>query len=171
MAQALEDVRIVDFSRVLAGPLATMVLGDLGAEVLKIERPGTGDDTRAWGPPWDETGIATYFQSVNRNKTSIALDLRSAAGRERASSLIAGADVVVENFRPGVMDRLGLGYEQARAANDGLVYCSITGFGAGADLAGYDLLMQALGGLMSITGARDGPPEKVGVALVKRGTA
>jgi crotonobetainyl-CoA:carnitine CoA-transferase CaiB-like acyl-CoA transferase len=168
MDQALEDVRIVDFSRVLAGPLATMVLGDLGAEVLKIERPGTGDDTRAWGPPWDETGMATYFQSVNRNKTSIALDLRSEAGLERARSLVAGADVVVENFRPGVMDRLGLGYEQACAANAGLVYCSITGFGAGAGatLPGYDLLVQALGGLMSITGAPDGPPEKVGVALV-----
>jgi crotonobetainyl-CoA:carnitine CoA-transferase CaiB-like acyl-CoA transferase len=168
MDQALEDVRIVDFSRVLAGPLATMVLGDLGAEVLKIERPGTGDDTRAWGPPWDETGMATYFQSVNRNKTSIALDLRSETGLERARSLVAGADVVVENFRPGVMDGLGLGYEQACAANAGLVYCSITGFGAGAGatLAGYDLLVQALGGLMSITGAPDGPPEKVGVALV-----
>jgi crotonobetainyl-CoA:carnitine CoA-transferase CaiB-like acyl-CoA transferase len=168
MPQALEDVRIVDFSRVLAGPLATMVLGDLGAEVLKVERPGAGDDTRAWGPPWDETGMATYFQSVNRNKTSIALDLRSEAGLERARALVAGADVVVENFRPGVMDRLGLGYEQAQGANAGLVYCSITGFGAGAGatLAGYDLLVQALGGLMSITGARDGPPEKVGVALV-----
>jgi crotonobetainyl-CoA:carnitine CoA-transferase CaiB-like acyl-CoA transferase len=168
MAQALADVRIIDFSRVLAGPLATMVLGDLGAEVLKVERPGTGDDTRAWGPPWDETGLATYFQSVNRNKTSIALDLRSTSGLERARTLVAGADVVVENFRPGVMDRLGLGYERASAANPGLVYCSITGFGAGAgaDLAGYDLLVQALGGLMSITGDPDGPPEKVGVALV-----
>jgi crotonobetainyl-CoA:carnitine CoA-transferase CaiB-like acyl-CoA transferase len=168
MPQALADVRIIDFSRVLAGPLATMVLGDLGADVLKVERPGAGDDTRAWGPPWDETGLATYFQSVNRNKTSIALDLRSQPGLQRARALIAGADVVVENFRPGVMDRLGLGYEQASAANAGLVYCSITGFGtgAGASLAGYDLLVQALGGLMSITGARDGPPEKVGVALV-----
>src|SRR5450631_1290182 len=128
MAQALADVRIIDFSRVLAGPLATMVLGDLGAEVLKVERPDSGDDTRAWGPPWDETGLATYFQSVNRNKTSVALDLRSEAGLARARALIAGADVVVENFRPGVMDRLGLGWERAGASNRGLIYCSITGF-------------------------------------------
>lgn len=168
MPEALQDLRIVDFSRVLAGPLATMVLGDLGADVVKVERPGHGDDTRAWGPPWDETGLATYFQAVNRNKSSVALDLRSPADLERARDLIAGADVVVENFRPGVMDRLGLGYDSVRASNAALVYCSITGFGAGAGatLAGYDLLVQALGGLMSITGAPDGPPEKVGVALV-----
>jgi crotonobetainyl-CoA:carnitine CoA-transferase CaiB-like acyl-CoA transferase len=168
MPQALQDLHIVDFSRVLAGPLATMVLGDLGAEVVKVERPERGDDTRAWGPPWDETGLATYFQSVNRNKSSVVLDLRSPTDLERARALIAGADVVVENFRPGVMDRLGLGYDSARAENAGLVYCSITGFGAGAgaSLAGYDLLVQALGGLMSITGAPDGPPEKVGVAVV-----
>ena len=168
MAQALADLRIVDFSRVLAGPLATMVLADLGAEVTKVERPGSGDDTRAWRPPWDETGMSTYFQSVNRNKASIALDLGSPDGRMRARRLVAGADALVENFRPGVMDRLGLGYEELRAENPGLVYCSITGFGAGkgAELPGYDLLVQALGGLMSITGEPDGPPQKVGVALV-----
>lgn len=168
MPQALDGLRIVDFSRVLAGPLATMVLADLGAEVTKVERPGCGDDTRAWGPPWDETGMSTYFQAVNRNKTSIVLDLASDADRRRARELVAGADAVVENFRPGVMQRLGLGYEELRGANPGLVYCSITGFGAGAGAAlpGYDLLVQALGGLMSITGAADGPPQKVGVALV-----
>jgi crotonobetainyl-CoA:carnitine CoA-transferase CaiB-like acyl-CoA transferase len=168
VAAALERLRIVDFSRVLAGPLATMVLADLGAEVVKIERPGRGDDTRAWGPPWDETGVATYFDAVNRNKTSVALDLRSPDGAREARRLAACADVLVENFRPGVMDSLGLGYAELSASNAGLVYCSITGFGtrAGAELAGYDLLVQAVGGLMSITGEADGAPQKVGVALV-----
>jgi len=168
MACALADLRIVDFSRVLAGPLASMVLADLGAEVVKVERPDTGDDTRAWGPPYDETGVATYFQAVNRNKTSVVLDLRAAADLERARELVAEADVVVENFMPGVMDRFGLGYEELRARDPALVYCSITGFGSGegAALPGYDLLVQALGGLMSITGSADGEPQKVGVALV-----
>jgi crotonobetainyl-CoA:carnitine CoA-transferase CaiB-like acyl-CoA transferase len=167
MTHALDDLRIVDFSRVLAGPLATMVLADLGAAVTKIERPGTGDDTRAWGPPYD-AGQATYYQSVNRNKDSVVLDLGTPEGAARARELAAGADVVVENFRPGVMDRLGLGYETLSAASPGLVYCSITGFGAGAGAAlpGYDLLIQALGGLMSITGRPDGEPQKAGVALV-----
>jgi len=168
MASALEDLRIVDFSRVLAGPLATMVLADLGAEVIKVERPGSGDDTRGWGPPYDETGMATYFEAINRNKRSVALDLRSAPGRERARELAGTADVVVENFRPGVMERFGLDYEQLRAHSPALIYCSITAFGtgAGAQLPGYDLLIQALGGLMSITGAPEGEPQKVGVALV-----
>jgi len=167
-AAALDDLTIVDFSRVLAGPLATMVLADLGATVVKVERPGLGDDTRAWGPPFDERGAATYFQAVNRNKSSVAIDLGSADGAARARELVAGADVVVENFRPGVMDRLGLGWSALSAADPRLVYCSITGFGAGpgAALPGYDLLVQALGGLMSITGEPDGEPQKVGVALV-----
>jgi crotonobetainyl-CoA:carnitine CoA-transferase CaiB-like acyl-CoA transferase len=165
---ALDSITILDFSRVLAGPLATMVLGDLGATVTKVERPGTGDDTRAWGPPYDEAGRATYFEAVNRNKESIALDLGDPRDAQRAKRLAAGAHVVVENFRPGVMDRLGLGYDALRAENPGLVYCSITGFGAGAGAAlpGYDLLVQAVGGLMSITGSPDGEPQKVGVALV-----
>lgn len=168
MTHALDDLLIVDFSRVLAGPLATMVLADLGAAVTKIERPGTGDDTRAWGPPYDETGQATYFQAANRNKDSVVLDLGTEDGAARARELVAEADVVVENFRPGVMDRLGLGYTTLSTSSPGLVYCSITGFGsgAGASLPGYDLLIQALGGLMSITGAPDGEPQKVGVALV-----
>jgi crotonobetainyl-CoA:carnitine CoA-transferase CaiB-like acyl-CoA transferase len=168
MEQALEDLTIVDFSRVLAGPLATMVLADLGATVVKVERPGVGDDTRAWGPPFDERGDATYFQAVNRNKSSEAIDLTTPAGAARARALVAGADVVVESFRPGVMDRLGLDWPTLAAANPKLVYCSITGFGAGAGAAlpGYDLLVQALGGLMSITGEADGEPQKVGVALV-----
>lgn len=168
-AGALGQLRILDFSRVLAGPLATMVLADLGAEVTKVERPGGGDETRAWGPPYDEVGEATYFQSVNRNKRSLVLDLSDEDDRAEAERLAATADVVVENFRPGVMAKLGLGYEELAAANPGLVYCSITGFGsgeAGAALPGYDLLVQALGGLMSVTGEPDGPPLKVGVALV-----
>ncbi|MGE3287297.1 MAG: CaiB/BaiF CoA transferase family protein [Pseudonocardia sp.] len=168
MPSALGDLRIVDFSRVLAGPFATMMLADLGAVVTKIERPGSGDDTRGWGPPFDAHGTATYFQSVNRNKQSLALDLTDAADLATARGLATAADVVVENFRPGVMDRLGLGEAALRAANPRLVYCSITGFGrgAGADLPGYDLLVQALGGLMHITGEADGEPQKVGVALV-----
>ena len=165
---ALGDLQILDFSRVLAGPFATMLLADLGAEVIKIERPGIGDETRSWGPPNDEHGNATYFQAVNRNKRSVAVDLSSEAGRAQARELAAGADVVVENFRPDVMDKLGLGYETLSATNPRLVYCSITGFGAGdgARLPGYDLLVQAVGGLMSITGAPDSQPQKVGVAVV-----
>jgi crotonobetainyl-CoA:carnitine CoA-transferase CaiB-like acyl-CoA transferase len=168
MANALEDIRVLDFSRVLAGPFATMMLGDFGATVTKVERPGGGDDTRNWGPPYDERGEATYFQSVNRNKQSIVLDLQDEGDLRRARELASESDVIVENFRPGVMDRLGLGYEQLKAGQPGLIYCSITGFGSGpgAQLPGYDLLVQALGGLMSITGEPEGPPQKVGVALV-----
>jgi crotonobetainyl-CoA:carnitine CoA-transferase CaiB-like acyl-CoA transferase len=160
---------VLDFSRVLAGPFATMMLGDLGATVTKVERPDGGDETRAWGPPYDEHGVATYFQSVNRNKSSIALDLTDPDERAEAARLAAEADVVVENFRPGLMAGLGLDYKTLSVANPALVYCSITGFGgsgAGAELPGYDLLVQALGGLMSITGEPDGAPLKVGVALV-----
>jgi crotonobetainyl-CoA:carnitine CoA-transferase CaiB-like acyl-CoA transferase len=165
---ALADLRILDFSRVLAGPLATMVLADLGATVIKVERPGTGDETRSWGPPFDPAGDATYFQAVNRNKANVVLDLGDPGDQARARELAVSADVVVENFRPGVMKRLGLDDEGLRAANPALVYCSITGFGAGggATLPGYDLLVQALGGLMSITGESDGEPQKVGVAIV-----
>ncbi|MFI6628596.1 CaiB/BaiF CoA transferase family protein [Nonomuraea fuscirosea] len=165
MSGALSGLLVADFSRVLAGPYATMLLADLGAEVVKVERPGAGDDTRAWGPPYAE-GEATYFLGVNRNKRSIALDLRADA--EVARALAARADVLVENFRPGTMERLGLGYERLRELNPGLVYCSITGFGsgAGAGLPGYDLIAQAVGGLMSVTGEPGGPGTKAGVALV-----
>ena len=145
-----------------------MVLADLGADVTKVERPGTGDETRSWGPPFDAERRATYFQAVNRNKRSVALDFADPAQLARARALASAADVVVENFRPGVMDGLGLGYADLRAGNPGLIYCSITGFGrgAGAELPGYDLLVQAVGGLMSITGEPGGEPQKVGVALV-----
>ncbi len=146
-----------------------MTLADLGAEVTKVERPGGGDETRAWGPPYDERGEATYFQSVNRNKASRVLDLGAEGDLAEIRRLAAAADVLVENFRPGLMASKGLGYEELAAANPRLVYCSITGFGSGeggAALPGYDLLIQALGGLMSITGQPDGEPTKVGVALV-----
>jgi crotonobetainyl-CoA:carnitine CoA-transferase CaiB-like acyl-CoA transferase len=168
MTDALDGLRVLDFSRVLAGPLATMLLGDLGATVTKVERPGTGDDTRGWGPPYDDRGDATYFQAVNRNKTSLVLDLQAAGDVARARALTQAADVVVENFRPGLMDDLGLGYDAVRAGNLQVIYASITGFGrgAGAALPGYDLLLQALGGLMSVTGTPDGEPQKVGVAVV-----
>ncbi len=166
---ALAGLRILDFSRVLAGPFATMLLADLGAEVLKVERPGSGDDTRAWGPPYDSQGQSTYFDAVNRNKRSLAVDLGTPEGLASARELAAAADVLVENFRPGLLDGIGLGFEHLRETNPGLIYCSITGFGgsaAGAALPGYDLLVQALGGLMSITGEPGGEPQKVGVALV-----
>jgi crotonobetainyl-CoA:carnitine CoA-transferase CaiB-like acyl-CoA transferase len=168
MTSALDGVRIVDFSRILAGPFATMVLGDLGAEVIKVERPGRGDETRSWGPPHDARGQATYFDAINRNKSSVVLDLADASDLERARQLAAEADVLVENFRPGVMDRLGLGWTELRAEHPRLVYCSVTGFGrhGGAEMPGYDLLVQAVGGLMSITGDPAGEPQKVGVALV-----
>jgi crotonobetainyl-CoA:carnitine CoA-transferase CaiB-like acyl-CoA transferase len=167
-AGALDELAILDFSRVLAGPLATMVLADLGATVIKVERPGGGDETRAWGPPFHESGASTYFLAVNRNKRSVALDLRDPDDLAEARALARRADVVVENFRPGVMARLGLDDARLRADNPRLVYCSITGFGAGAGAAlpGFDLLVQAVGGLMSITGEPDGEPQKVGVALV-----
>jgi crotonobetainyl-CoA:carnitine CoA-transferase CaiB-like acyl-CoA transferase len=167
MSSALPRIRVLDFSRILAGPFATMMLADLGAEVTKIERPGTCDDTRSWGPPFDEHGRATYFESVNRNKRSLVLDLNDPADLERARALSAEADVLVENFRPGLMASIGLGYDRLREDNPRLIYCSITGFGAEAtQFPGYDLLVQALGGLMSITGPADGHPHKVGVALV-----
>ncbi len=164
----LAGLRVADFSRVLAGPYATMMLGDLGADVVKVERPPHGDDTRTWGPPYSADGTAAYFQSVNRNKRSLWLDLAAPADRARAVRLGTAADVLVENFAPGTMDRFGLGFPALADLNPGLVYASISGFGAGpgAELPGYDLLVQAMGGLMSITGPTADQPTKVGVALV-----
>lgn len=163
----LDGVLVADFSRVLAGPLCTMTLADLGARVIKVERPGSGDDTRHWGPPFSETG-PTYYESVNRNKESVCLDLREDEGRELARELALRADVVVENFKPGGMAKLGLGYDEISVENPGVVFVSVSGFGTagGAHLAGYDFLVQAVGGLMSITGRADGEPTKAGVALV-----
>jgi crotonobetainyl-CoA:carnitine CoA-transferase CaiB-like acyl-CoA transferase len=166
-AGPLDGLVVADFSRVLAGPFATMLLGDLGADVVKAEHPDGGDETRAWGPPFHD-GHSTYYLSVNRNKRSVALDLKSDSGRRAARALATRADVLVENFKAGSLERLGLGYDQVAADNPGLVWCSISGFGrgAGAELPGYDFLVQAMSGLMSITGPAGGEPTKVGVALV-----
>jgi crotonobetainyl-CoA:carnitine CoA-transferase CaiB-like acyl-CoA transferase len=163
----LAGLLVADFSRVLAGPFATMLLGDLGADVVKVEHPDGGDETRAWGPPW-HGDHSTYYLAVNRNKRSVALDLKDDHGRRAARALAGRADVVVENFKPGALERLGLGYEEVGRDNPGLVWCSISGFGreAGAALPGYDFLVQAMSGLMSITGPAGGEPTKVGVALV-----
>ena len=166
----LAGIRVLDLSRVLAGPYATMVLADLGADVLKVEHPERGDDTRHWGPPFAGEGDerqSAYFLSVNRNKRSAGLDLKSEAGLRSVRELALGADVLVENMRRGTLERLGLGYEALREANPGLVYCSITGYGPGPDedLPGYDFLVQARGGIMGITGFPDGEPTKVGVAI------
>jgi crotonobetainyl-CoA:carnitine CoA-transferase CaiB-like acyl-CoA transferase len=162
---ALEGLLVADFSRVLAGPLASMYLADLGADVVKVERPGVGDDTRAWGPPW-AAGTSTYYLGLNRGKRSLALDLAVDDDRELAQRLAARADVVLESFRPGTMERFGLGYEEVAAANPGVVYCSVTAFGADSRRPGYDLLLQAMGGIMSVTGPADGEPLKVGAAVV-----
>jgi crotonobetainyl-CoA:carnitine CoA-transferase CaiB-like acyl-CoA transferase len=166
--QPLHGVRVVDLSRVLAGPYCTMVLADLGADVVKVERPEGGDETRSWGPPF-AGGEAAYYLSVNRGKRSCAIDLSRPDGAELALELCAGADAVIENFKVGGADRLGVGYEAVRARNPSVVYCSITGFGSERQppgRPGYDFIAQAESGLMSITGAEDGPPYKVGVALV-----
>jgi crotonobetainyl-CoA:carnitine CoA-transferase CaiB-like acyl-CoA transferase len=162
----LEGVRVLDLSRVLAGPYATMVLGDLGADVLKVEHPVRGDDTRHWGPPF-AGGESAYFLSVNRNKRSIGVDLKDQKGLERVKTLAAGADVLIENWRRGALEKLGLGYEALREENPDLIYCSITGFGPGPDedRPGYDFLVQARGGVMGITGQPGGEPTKVGVAI------
>jgi len=163
----LDDITVLDFSRVLAGPYCTMQLADLGARVIKIEQPGKGDDTRAWGPPFVK-GESAYFLCVNRNKESVALDLKAPSTRAILDALLARADVVVENFRPGTMERLGLGYDAVAAAYPRIVYCSISGFGQTGPRSiepGYDAMMQAEGGLMSITGPPDGSPYRVGVAI------
>ena len=166
---ALSGVKIADFSRVLAGPYATMMLADLGAEVIKVERSGSGDETRGWGPPFDSKGRSTYFQSVNRNKGSIALDLNQLEDNRQARELILESDVVVENFGYGGMKKFNLDYETLSKENSKLIYCSITGFGSSEqarELVGYDLLVQAMSGLMSITGNQLAEPSKVGVALI-----
>ena len=161
-------MRVVDLSRVLAGPYCTMVLADLGADVVKVERPAGGDETRSWGPPF-AGGEAAYYLSVNRGKRSCAIDLSQPEGRDLALELCAGADALIENFKVGGADRLGVGYEAVRERNPRVVYCSITGFGSEREppgRPGYDFVAQAESGLMSITGPADGQPYKVGVALV-----
>ena len=165
---ALAGIRVLDLTRVLAGPYCTMFLGDLGAEVVKVEQPGVGDDTRGWGPPF-AGGESAYFLCTNRNKKSLTVDLKSADGIALIKQLAGQADVLIENFRPGAMDRLGLGEKELRAGNSRLVYASLSGFGADgpmADIPGYDLIVQAWGGLMSITGTNESGPLKVGVAII-----
>ncbi len=167
-AGPLEGLLVLDLSRVLAGPYATQILGDLGAEVWKVERPGAGDETRAWGPPFVD-GESAYFLSVNRNKKSAVLDLESGPGRAAARRAALAADVVVENFLPGDLKRMGIDLAALRREKPSLVTCSITGFGQSgpyADLPGYDAVLQGFTGLMSITGEPAGPPLKVGVAVV-----
>jgi crotonobetainyl-CoA:carnitine CoA-transferase CaiB-like acyl-CoA transferase len=163
----LAGVRVVDLTRVMTGPYCTMMLGDLGADVVKVEQPGKGDDTRSWGPPFvgEESG---YYLSVNRNKRSIALDLKHEGGRAALWRLIEGADVLVENFSPGTIERLGFGYEAVRARRPALVYASISGFGQtgpARQRTAYDLILQGMGGVMSVTGQADGPPTKLGVPI------
>src|SRR6516164_7540525 len=163
----LEGIRILDLTRVLSGPYCTMLLGDLGAEVIKVERPGEGDDTRSFAPPF-QGDQAAYFLSVNRNKKSMTLDMKSPRGKEVLWRLIDVSDVLVENFRPGAMDRLGLGYAAVRARRPGMVYCSISGFGDTGiqkDRPGYDVIVQGEAGIMDLTGPRDGAPHKVGTSI------
>ncbi|MEU4896730.1 CaiB/BaiF CoA-transferase family protein [Streptomyces sp. NPDC044780] len=172
MTGPLTHVRVLDLSRIMAGPWAGQVLADLGADVIKVERPGTGDDTRSWGPPFLDTESG-YFLSVNRGKRSVTADLATAEGQELVRGLAATSDIVLENFKAGTLDRYGLGYEDLRAVKSDLIYCSITGFGQTGprrDQAAYDFMIQAMGGLMSVTGEPDdrpgGGPQKVGIPVV-----
>jgi len=165
----LDDLVVLDLSRILSGPYCSMYLGDFGARVIKLEHPLGGDDTRGYGPPF-VGGESTYFMSINRNKESVAIDFKHARGVELVRALVARADVLLENFRPGALGRLGLDYDRVRAANPRLIYCSISGFGHSGDpdwvrRPGYDLAIQGLGGLASLTGPADGPPHKVGTSI------
>ncbi|MCL7401820.1 MAG: CoA transferase [Thaumarchaeota archaeon] len=172
MALPLEGIRVLDFTRVMSGPFATMLLGDLGADVIKIEPPG-GDDTRGWGPPWIG-GDSAYFMSANRNKRSIIIDLKKLEGREIVKKLVEKSDVVVENFRPGVAEQLGISYDNLSKINPRIIYCSISGFGQSGpyrDKPGYDLIALAMSGLMSITGEPNRPPVKFGVPIADLTTA
>jgi crotonobetainyl-CoA:carnitine CoA-transferase CaiB-like acyl-CoA transferase len=161
----LTGIKILDFSRVLAGPLCTMMLGDMGAEVIKVERPGEGDETRQWGPPFDERAESAYYLSINRNKLGVALSLDLPADRDLIERLLADADVVVENFRPGVLERRQLDASSVRSRHPRIVWCSIKGFPANPGRPGYDFVVQAESGWMSITGEPDGSPMKHGIAL------
>lgn len=164
----LKDVRVIDLSRVLAGPFCTMMLGDLGAEIIKIEAPGIGDDTRHWAPPFAEGGESAYFLSTNRNKRSITLNLKSENGMNVLKDLIRKGDVLIDNFKKGTLEKFGLDYDTLQELRPGLIYCTITGFGYTgpySDRPGYDFITQAVGGLMSLTGPKDGEPYRVGIAI------
>lgn len=168
MSGALTGIKILDLSRVLAGPYCTMILGDLGAEVIKVEAPGIGDETRKWGPPFRED-VSAYYLSANRNKKSITIDLKSSAGINRIKKLIQTSDVIIHNFKTGTMEKFGLSYESVQKMNEKIIYCSITGFGETGpyrNMPGYDFLVQAMSGLMSITGNEASGPQKMGVAIV-----
>lgn len=167
MAGALQSIQVLDLSRVLAGPFCTMILGDLGANVIKVEAPGGSDETRKWGPPF-QNDVSAYYLCANRNKKSITVDLKSPEGISIIKKLAAESDVVINNFKTGTMDRFGLGYETLANINPQLIYCSITGFGETGpykDMPGYDFIIQAMSGLMSITGDKESSPQKVGVAI------
>lgn len=167
MAGALKHIKILDLSRVLAGPYCTMILGDLGAEVIKVESPETGDDTRRWGPPFQQD-VSAYYLCANRNKKSVTIDLKSTTGIAQIKALVKEADVIVHNFKSGTMEKFGLSYEALQAINDKIIYCSITGFGETGpyqDMPGYDFIIQAMSGLMSITGTEASGPQKVGIAI------
>lgn len=165
----LEGVRVLDLTRVLAGPYCTMVLGDLGADVIKVEEPNRGDDTRQWGPPFTKGGMSAYFISANRNKRSLTLDIKKPEGLEILRDLIRHSDVLVENFKVGTLEKLGLDYQELRRLKPNLIYCTITGYGYSGpakDKPGYDFISQAQGGLMSLTGPANGEPTRVGIAIV-----
>src|SRR3712207_129731 len=174
MTKPLEGLKVLELARILAGPWVGQLLADLGADVVKVERPGAGDDTRGWGPPFvegEEGGdlSAAYYHSCNRGKRSVAVDFESGDGRETVRRLAANADVVIENFKVGGLKKYGLDYESLKAVNPRLVYCSITGFGQTgpyAPRAGYDFIIQAMGGIMDLTGDPEGEPQKIGVAYV-----
>jgi crotonobetainyl-CoA:carnitine CoA-transferase CaiB-like acyl-CoA transferase len=165
-ARPLDGIVIADFSRVLAGPYATMLLADMGAEVIKVESPA-GDDTRSWVPPVRPDGVSTYYSAINRNKKSVVLNLKDEDDLAAAKELAARADVVIENFKPGGLNRFGLDYSSVRERNEAVIYCSISGFGTaeGASLPGYDLIVQAMSGLMSLTGDPDGEPYRAGISV------
>ncbi|HSR11253.1 MAG TPA: CaiB/BaiF CoA-transferase family protein [Thermodesulfobacteriota bacterium] len=168
MPQALGDIKVLDLSRVLAMPYCSMMLGDLGAEVIRVERPGIGDETRHWGPPWLGK-LSAYYLCTNRNKKCITVDLKKKEGQEIVRNLAARSDILLENFLPGALAEMGLGYEQIREVNPRIIYASVTGYGQNGpyrDFPGFDFIIQAQGGIMSITGEGDGQPTKVGVAIV-----
>ncbi|SET22326.1 Crotonobetainyl-CoA:carnitine CoA-transferase CaiB [Salinibacillus kushneri] len=165
--EALQGIRVLDFSRVLAGPFCSMILGDLGAEVIKVEAPGGSDETRKWGPPF-KNEVSAYYLCANRNKKSVTIDLKSIKGKEIIQKLVQNSDVVIQNFKTGTMERLGLSYEDLSKINPGIIYCSITSFGETGpykSYPGYDFIIQAMSGLMSITGTKESGPQKVGVAM------
>jgi len=168
MDKPLAGLKVIELARILAGPWAGQLLADLGAEVIKVERPGTGDDTRSWGPPFAADGSAAYFHGCNRGKTSVSIDLQSAEGQARVRELVRDADILIENFKVGGLARFGLDHAGLAAVNPRLIYCSITGFGQDgpyAARAGYDFMIQGMGGIMDLTGEPDGEPQRVGVAF------